>query len=1006
MRARAFVVVATGFAVIGWGVAVSAAAPVSTQFLHGTRPEHPRLVVRPHVVGVARVGGTLAARPGQWAGRRPISFSYRWQRCSASGTRCAAIRGATAARHRLVGADLGRRIRIQVTAANRVGKSTAASPATARIAQRAVAPVQPPVSISAPTVTGIAAIGQTLRADVGAWAGTAPLVYTYQWRRCSATCGDIAGATDPTYAPADADVGAALRVVVIATNRAGTANAASNPTSAVPARPGVPPPPSSPPPRSTPPTPPANSSAPTTTGGTQVGQTLTADPGTWSGSTPITYTYNWRRCSAAYPSVVLANAPQSYWRLGETTGTTAVSATGSGGGGYVGGPTLGHSGAFSGDADPAVGLDGVDDAVSMPNPNFSGPFSIELWAFLAGNGSTGATGYATLAGFDSTHRLLWQIAGASSRLLTQFDGNFFSTQTASLNAWHHIVYTFDGAAEHFYIDGSPAGSHPTTLPSWHSAFFLGAYDQANYMFRGAIDDAAVYASALSPAQVVAHYEAGLATGCRLIVGATGPSHVLVPADRGATLQAIVTASNAAGASSASASATSAIAGATPPSNPVTTENALPGTTAWQQPSVDGPTIEGYTSQLSSAPGDSVAFHVSTSPAANYRIELYRMGWYGGAGARLVGCLPGCTTDEPGSARAVPTPDPTTGLLAAGWPVTDTITVPSSWTSGYYNARLVLTSGPQAGSANSVFFIVRAAPTRKAKILVEAPVNTWEAYNNWGGKSLYADGSAGAPAVKVSFNRPGYGQSPMIWEFQAVRFLEREGYDVSYATNYDLGANPSELLDHKLVISLGHDEYWTKGMRDAVTAARDAGVNLAFLGGNDMYWQARYEDGGRTLVVYRNATTDPEPDPVLKSIRWRDLATPNPECRLVGVEGFGGIRTTGDPARDYGVDSSALTDPWLANAEFGAGAALTDLVGYEWDAIAPGCAAPPLTRFFHYEGAPSNADVTRYTAPSGARVLAVGSVQFAWALDGFDGHDAPPDPRAQQFVRNALASLTQ
>jgi hypothetical protein len=310
---------------------------------------------------------------------------------------------------------------------------------------------------------------------------------------------------------------------------------------------------------------------------------------------------------------------------------------------------------------------------------------------------------------------------------------------------------------------------------------------------------------------------------------------------------------------------------------------------------------------------------------------------------------------------------------------------------------------QKGSAGSVFFILRAPPTRHAPVLVSASENTWEAYNDWGGKSLY--GGTGGPAVKVSFDRPGYGQSPMIWEYPLVRFLEREGLDVSYTTNHDVHADPTELLTHKVFVSSGHDEYWTKAMRDSVEAARDAGVNLMFLGGNDVYWQARYENAGRTLVEYRSATADLEPDPTLKTVRWRELATPRPECTLVGVQGAGGIRTTGDPPRDYSVGAGVLADPWLANAEFAPGAAVGDLVGYEWDTTAPGCAVPPLTTFFHYTGQPSNADAVRYTAPSGARVFAAGSVEIAWGLDGWDGHDTPPDPRLQQLVRNAFAALT-
>jgi Concanavalin A-like lectin/glucanases superfamily len=737
-----------------------------------------------------------------------------------------------------------------------------------------------------------------------------------------------------------------------------------------------------------------------------VGRTLTVSNGTWSGGGSISYAYRWRRCGATYPSVVTTDSPVAYVRLDDLSGTTATSSTALPNGTYLGSPALNQPGAFDGDGDGAIALDRVNDAVAMPNPSLTGAFSLEFWAELAGDGTAGATGYGTLAGIDANHRILWQTngGGAGGRLLASFNGDqFFSTSTATLNAWHQIVFTFDGTSERFYIDGEPAGWRATTQPSWNGTYYLGAYDLANYKFRGQIDEAAAYSRALTTAQVEHHYEAGLKTGCRDIAGATGATHLLVPADESETLQASVTATNSAGSGNASSSFTSAVVPAAPPSNAVTTENALVGTTNWLSPDATGSAIEGYTSQVSAAPGQQVDFHVSTNPAANYRIEIYRLGWYGGDGARLIRCLPSCSTDEPGTARSAPAPD-VYGNVDAGWPVTDSTTVQSSWVSSYYVARLRVTSGSQAGSASSVYFIVRADPARHAAVLVEAAVNTWQAYNGWGGKSLY--GGSGGPAVKVSFNRPGYGQSPLTWEYPAVRFLEREGYDVSYATNYDLAADPASLLNHRLVVSVGHDEYWTREMRANLQSALDSGVNLAFLGGNDMYWQARYEDSGRTLVEYRDPSLDPVADPALKTTLFRELVPSLPECQLVGVQDLGGIVGSNDPPRNYSVVSGSLGDPWFANTEFAPGATVTDIVGYEWDGIQPGCSVPALTALFHYTGATANGDSVRYTAASGASVFAAGTVQFAWALDGWGGHDQPPDPRVQQLVRNALAAMTK
>jgi hypothetical protein len=852
-------------------------------------------------------------------------------------------------------------------------------------------PKQPPGNTSPPRISGTPQQGQKLTASPGSWSGSPPISYAYQWRRCDTTgaaCADIASATAKTYLVTSADVGSTLRVAVTATNSVGASTAVSAQTAVVTA-------PSSA-------TAPTNSSPPTISGTAQEGQMLTADPGTWSGTTPISYAYQWRSCGSDYAQTVLADSPASFWRLGEKSGTTAADERGSNPGVYNNGVLLGSSGALSGNPNTSVTFDGSNDYVGFANPSVTGPFTLELWAYVSGPGSTGSTIWDTLIGYDYTHRILVRPTNPAL-LLTQFDGNFYSVTGIGLNAWHHIVYTFDGSTERFYTDGAENGSHATTKPTWQAAFKLGAYDLANYMFKGRIDEFALYRTALTPAQVQRHYLAGVYGGCNDISGATGSTYTVTKPDVGKTLDVLVTATNSGGSSSQRSQPTAPVQPLGTP-NPIQTENSQPGS-AWTKPNAPSGAIEGYTSQVSALPGEQIAFHVSTNPAARYRVEIYRLGWYGAAGARLFSCLPGCTSDEAGAAQPIPGPDPTTGKLDANWPVTDTLTVPSDWVSGYYIAKLVLTSGSYVGTTGTVPFLIRAPSTRNAPILVQASVNTWEAYNNWGGKSLYPSGSTGGvAATKVSFNRP-FIVGPFDWEYQAVRFLEREGYDVSYTTDVDTHRAPAELLKHKLVISLGHDEYWTKEMRDAFEAARDGGVNLAFLGGNDAYWQMRYEDGERTIVEYRSASLDPEPDPSLKTVRFRDLVPARPECTLLGVQFQGGLRASGDPPRDYSVVGASLSDPWFSATGFTPSSTLSDLVGYEWDAIQAGCTTPPLTVFFHYTGSPSNADATRYIAASGARVFAAGSMQFSWALDDWSGHDPPADARVQQFMRNAIQDMT-
>ena len=456
-------------------------------------------------------------------------------------------------------------------------------------------------------------------------------------------------------------------------------------------------------------------------------------------------------------------------------------------------------------------------------------------------------------------------------------------------------------------------------------------------------------------------------------------------------------------------------------NPIQQENRKPGTTGWLVPAAGGRAIEGYASLVSALPGGLVPLHVSTVPAARYRVVVYRLGWYQGLGARRIACLPSCAADEQGSPRGVPAPDASTGKLDAGWPVTDTLKVPADAVSGYYLVEFVLTSGPSAGAGSLTYLVVRAPSGRPAGAVVQVPVNTWQAYNDWGGKSLYDDLSTeGRRANRVSFDRPydwhpDPGGQPLEWEYPLVRFLERSGYDLSYQTDVDTDADPASLLRHRLVITAGHGEYWTKAMRDAFDAARDSGGNLAFMGANTGYWQIRYEDGGRTIVGYKSRY-DPEPDPALKTTMFRDLVPPRFECELLGIQSQGVALNW--PPSDYAVAPGAPADPWLRGTGFRSGDVLRGIVSVESDTIpgnqtAADSCGHKLTVFFHHETGSDksgNADAVRYTAASGARVFASGSHTFAWGLDDFAGNPDEThglaDPRLQRFARNALDDLTR
>jgi len=452
-------------------------------------------------------------------------------------------------------------------------------------------------------------------------------------------------------------------------------------------------------------------------------------------------------------------------------------------------------------------------------------------------------------------------------------------------------------------------------------------------------------------------------------------------------------------------------------NPIQAENAKAGTSDWNTPDSDGIAIDGYASEVSALPGDTLQFHVSTRPAARYHVEIYRLGWYSGAGARLLACVPSdCGSMELGKPRPDGKPG-TGGIVQAGWPVTDQLSIPADWTSGYLMVRFQL----ESGQAWTTYVILRDPPTRRSAIIVQVPVNTWQAYNGWGGMSLYEfDYSHGLRANHVSFDRPyGWklmgGQSPLVWEIQTVRFLERMGYDVSYQTDVDTDRDPGSLVQHRLVLVNGHDEYWTKQMFDAFDAAVGAGTNLAFMGANDAYWQIRYEDAGRTIVSYKSFS-DPIADPALKTVRFRELTPPRYECALIGIQHQGAVLNW--PAGDYTVQAHALGDPWMAATGFVAGDVVPGVVSTESDTIpgnqtAASSCTHALTVFFHRDRGgdkDGNADAIRYTGMSGARVFASGSHQWGWALDPFrgsrDGSGVPADSRVQRFMANALDDMTR
>jgi hypothetical protein len=456
-------------------------------------------------------------------------------------------------------------------------------------------------------------------------------------------------------------------------------------------------------------------------------------------------------------------------------------------------------------------------------------------------------------------------------------------------------------------------------------------------------------------------------------------------------------------------------------NPIQVENARPGTTDWQllNPAADdaGSQIEGYASATSVNRGGTIDFFVrTTSPSFTYAI--YRLGWYRGLGGRQEVAPQSVTAVS----QPLPTPDPTFGMTECNWSRSFSVTTsnpsdPTDWVSGIYVAKLTASSGRD----RYIPFVVRD-DSRSSSLVYQQSVNTDQAYNSWGGKSLYGDNStSGTPAVKVSFNRPnvdGWGTGTFLsYEQDMVGFLENEGYDVSYTTDVDTHERGNLLRQHKGFLSVGHNEYWSLEMRQNVTAARDAGAGLGFFSANSMYWQIRYEPSpitgaaDRTIVGYKETADTDDPDASnpatypLITTRFRDThgnLPGQPEDSLIGIMYNGAEPASGDVV----VKNTAT---WVfAGTGLQDGDHLPGILGYEVDGLFNDASTPAnLIQIAHSPynlgGQPFAADSSVYQAASGAWVFAAGSIEWSWGLNNISnwGSQSVVNAGTQQITRNVL-----
>ena len=418
-------------------------------------------------------------------------------------------------------------------------------------------------------------------------------------------------------------------------------------------------------------------------------------------------------------------------------------------------------------------------------------------------------------------------------------------------------------------------------------------------------------------------------------------------------------------------------------------------------------VEGYASRTSVKPGETIGFHISTDPASEFTLDIYRMGYYGGKGGRLMKSY---------KMQGSPQPTPTDGennLIECQWDETISLEIPEDWVSGVYLGKL---STPNVTDEAYLVFIVR--DDRKADLMFQCSDMTWLSYNRWPKwRSLYdKDGNpwgAGGRRIgyDVSFDKPyaiywngfpasyqpltnGSGEFLMV-EFPLAYWLEKEGYDVTYISNVDTHADGDGLQRAKVFLSVGHDEYWTKEMFENVEKARDAGVSLAFLSGNSV-------SGEVDLLP----STDGRPNRIMRRVGG-----------LPGEEELMGATSYGVGFNDW---TCNMPDHWIFEGTgMKEGDRVEQLVGWEYH-------GPPLREdedlvvlstgpVFGWRGEARDRTyaTTLYEAEKGNLVFNAGTCWWNMVLSTPPGFMSPPkryfledDPRIQRITSNLLNRMIE
>jgi hypothetical protein len=454
----------------------------------------------------------------------------------------------------------------------------------------------------------------------------------------------------------------------------------------------------------------------------------------------------------------------------------------------------------------------------------------------------------------------------------------------------------------------------------------------------------------------------------------------------------------------------------PPSSAgeIALENRLQGTRSWFISRPEPAAIAGYADAPSYLPGQAVRLFVD-SGGAPFAYAVYRMGWYGGRGGRLVRTgrargidqpPPHIVGDRPGGAK----------LLLPGWSANATFRIPARWVSGFYLIRL---SRARGGGQSYASFILRSRSPGAA--VVSFSTNTWQAYNSWGGLSLYRDLRLNGRdqfdrtlvAHEVTYRRPyvqGYGAGDFFrYDRPLVEWLERAGYPVTYATDVDASRGRVTGRHTKIVVLSGHAEYEDAAARAYYQRALRRGVSLALLGGNDFAWHARLRAGDQIMGVWRTRALDPHSG-AAATVRWATLGRPS--SQLSGV-----VPALGRPGSLRVVGGGSW--PWSGEPD---GSSLGPVLGGEYDGVGAGSPHPDGLRVLAEAPVPGGRRAVMWTiaTPTPASFVFSGSeLGFNWQLsrpgltspEWIDAsappgaaHDYPRRSVVQRRVQRLVAAL--